>query len=72
MPFISLFCLIAPVRTFTLGLYIVMSVALCLVSDPRELAVFPVCGDASCGIIMHIFGMFEIHPSHTNLFTVFL
>lgn len=55
MPFVSLFCLIASVRTFTSGLYIVMSVTLGLVSDPRELAVSPVCDDASYGIIMHIF-----------------
>lgn len=55
MPFVPLLCLIASVRTFTPGLYIVMSVTLGLVSDPRELAVSPICDDASCGIIMHIF-----------------
>lgn len=71
MPFVSLFCLIASARTFTPGLYIVMSVTLGLVSDPRELAVSPICDDASCELLCIDLTVFEIHPSH-NLFTVFV
>lgn len=72
MPFVSLFCLIASARTFTPGLYIVMSVTLGLVSDPREVAVSPICDDASCELLCIDLTVFEIHPSHTNLFTVFV
>lgn len=72
MPFVSLFCLIASARTFTPELYVVMSVTLGLVSDPREVAVSPICDDASCELLCIDLTVFEIHPSHTNLFTVFV
>ena len=72
MPFVSLFCLIASVRTFTPGLYIVMSVTLGLVSDPRELAVSPFVMMLVVGLLCIYLTMVEIHLSHTNLFTVFM
>ena len=71
MFFVPLSCFIALLRTFTPGLYIVMTVDNHLVSDPRELAGFLICDDDSCVVNMDLI-MLNIYPSHTNLFIVFI
>jgi hypothetical protein len=65
MFFVPLSCFIALLRTFTPGLYIVMTVDNHLVSDPRELAGFLICDDDSCVVNMYGFDYVEhISLSH--------